>query len=93
MFKSTLIPENVPGLNPVRINEILYQKLSYRVKINDQMLRGINTYITRGLGPFVSVLDRILQFENLMKKNVDIKIYGKDLVLESGRDSKEELKF
>ena len=46
MFKSTLIPENVEGLTPVRINEVLYQRLSYRVKINDQRLRGINTYLT-----------------------------------------------
>ena len=63
MFKSTLIPENVEGLTPVRINEVLYQRLSYRVKINDQRLRGINTYLTRGLGPIVSALDDLLKFE------------------------------
>ena len=37
-FQDTLIPDNVDGLKPVRINEILYQKLPSRAKLNDQRL-------------------------------------------------------
>ena len=38
MFKEALVPENVEGLMPVRINEILYQRLPFRAKVNDQRL-------------------------------------------------------
>ena len=44
LFRDTLIPPNVEGLAPVHINEMLYQKLPFKAKLNDQRLRGINTY-------------------------------------------------
>ena len=53
LFRDCLLPENVEGLQPVRNNEILYQNLPFNAKLNDQKLRGINTYITRSLGPLV----------------------------------------
>ena len=93
MFTNTLIPDNVPGLNSVRINEVLYQKLSYRVKINDQRSRGINTYITRGLGPIFSSLDKILQFENSLRKDVEIKIEDDTLVVKNSKDNSEIVDF
>ena len=69
LFKQCLLPENVPGLKPVRINDLLYEKLSFNYKINDQKLRGINTFLARGLGPLISVWDRILKFESLLISN------------------------
>ena len=60
MFREALVPENVDGLLPVHINEILYQHLPFKARVNDQCLRGVNTYFTRGLAPLVSVLDEIV---------------------------------
>ena len=73
MFREIHIPENIEGLNRVRINEILYQRLSLKVRINDQRLRGINSYITRSLGPIVFILDWILQLKGslMSAKNIE----------------------
>ena len=57
------MPENVDGLKPVRINEILYQKLPMRAKINDQCFWGINSYFTHRVGPLISMLDQLVTFE------------------------------
>ena len=66
MFQNALIPDNIEGLLPVCINEILYQRLPFRAKLNDQRLCSINTYFTRGVGPLVSVLDLIVRFESVL---------------------------
>ena len=64
---SGLMPENVEGLKQVRMNELLYQKLPFKAKVNDQRIRGINSYFTRGVGPLIAVLDNLLDFEASMK--------------------------
>ena len=61
-----LMPENVEGLKTVRINELLYQKLPFKAWVNDQRIRGINTYFTWGVGPLVAVLDKLIDFEASM---------------------------
>ena len=58
-----LSPPNVEGLQPVKINEILYQKLPLKAKINDQRLRGMNSYLLAGIGPLISILDGLIDFE------------------------------
>ena len=76
LFKQCMLPCNVDGLKPVRINDLLYEKLNFHYKVNDQRLRGINTYIARGLGPLISVWDNILKWETALsgekEKNVVI---------------------
>ena len=72
LFQNTLLPANVPGLKPVRINEVLYQKLPFTAKINDQRLRGINTFLARGLGPLLSCLDKFISLESAcLQPNAD----------------------
>ena len=84
-FKNTLIPDNVEGLLPVRINEILYQRMSFRSKMNDQHLRGINSFVTRGLGPVAAVLDQVLKMEaNLAMSECTVEIDGGCLLI--GKD-------
>ena len=39
MFQRALLPENVKSLLPIKINEILYHRLPFRAKLNDQKLR------------------------------------------------------
>ena len=53
LFKEALLPENMDSLLPVNINEVLYQHLPFKAKINDQCLRGINTYFSNGIVPFL----------------------------------------
>ena len=66
MFKSALLPENVEGLQPVKINEVLYQRLPFRAKLNDQKLHGINTYFSRGIGLTLCVLDVLMKLECIL---------------------------
>ena len=67
-FKQCLLPCNVEGLLPVKINELVYKKLPHNYKINDRKLHGINTYFAHGLGPLVTVWNKILQFEAILRK-------------------------
>ena len=74
LFKQCMLPENVEGLKPVRINDLLYEKLSFHYKVNDQHLHGINTYFTRGLGPLISVWDQILKWETALSSDKQKKV-------------------
>ena len=65
LFKDCLLPENVQGLQPVRINQLLYNKLPFSFRVNDQRLCGMNTYICWGLGPIVGVWDSLLEIETM----------------------------
>ena len=66
LFKVCLLPENVQGLQPVCINQLLYDKLPFSFKVNDQRLRGMNTYICGGLGLIVGVWDALLEIETMI---------------------------
>ena len=79
MFKRCMLPENVEGLAPVRINQLLYDKLSFQYKLNDQKLRGINTYFARGLGPLIAVWDKILKWEAFLLNGVKDKKFEVDM--------------
>ena len=61
-----MIPSNVEGLQQVKINSIVYEKLKGHFKVNDQKLRGINNFIVRGLGPLTAMWDKILKLESSM---------------------------
>ena len=63
MFKKALIPINVEGLYPVRINEPVFRKLPLKAKIQDQHLRGLNTFLARGTGPVLSIFNDLCQME------------------------------
>ena len=64
---ASLMPENIEGLKSVKINELLYQKLPFKAKVNDQRIRVINSYFTRGTGPLIAILDNLIDFEVSMK--------------------------
>ena len=66
LFKEYMLPTNVPGLNPVQINDSLYEKLRFTYRLNDQKLRGINTFFAWVLGPLVLVWDQILKWESAL---------------------------
>ena len=70
LFKSAMTPENVEGLMPVRINDSLYRKLPLKARVNDQRLRGLNTFIAKGCGPLAAV------FHDLCNMEAEIKASG-----------------
>ena len=77
MFKQSLIPKNIAGLYPVRINELLFQKLPFKVRLNDQRLWGTNTFLARGAGPVASVFQDLCRIETLLKSDFNsFKISG-----------------
>ena len=84
LFKNTLYPSNVEGLEPVRINDMLYQSLPFTAKVADQRLRGINTYFTRGIGPLINVLDTLISLESFLTRDKppSIQIEGQRLVVD-----------
>ena len=71
LFHDCLIPDNVEGLQQVRINEVLYQTLPFKAKLTDQKLRGINNFVVRGVGPLISVLDTLISAEDALLKCKD----------------------
>ena len=76
MFKECMLPSNVEGLQPVRINAIVYNRLSSEMKQNDQKMRGLNTFLARGLGPIMNVWNNMLKWEASLSEqsNLDIKV-------------------
>ena len=74
LFKQCMLPCNVNGLKPVRINDLLYEKLTFHYKVNDQHLCDFNTYIARGLGPLISVWDNILKWETALSGEKEKKV-------------------
>ena len=63
MFRQALVPINVEGLYPMRINEPVFRKLPLKARIQDQRLRGLNTFLARGMGPVLSVFNDMCQME------------------------------
>ena len=62
-------PDNIEGLKPVKINEVLYQSILFSAKINDQHFRGINTFFTHAVGLLVHVLDKLISLEASTQKD------------------------
>ena len=90
MATACLLPENVEGLKTVRINELLYQKLPFRAKVNDQRLCSMNSYFIRGTGPLIALLDKLIDFEatvksqnltNIQCEDTELKVQGSSLNL------------
>ena len=71
MFQHALLPENVDSLLPVKINEILYHRLPFRAKLNDQKLRGINTYFSQGVAPLLCAMDSLVKMETKLSNIQD----------------------
>ena len=82
LFKEIIGPDNVRGLNPVRINDVIYQALPFKAKINDQCLRGINTYLARSLGPLTSILDRLISAEDCLLDSDSVQVTPEETVLD-----------
>ena len=83
-FKQCMLPSNVDGLKPVKINAIIYEKLKGDFKQNDQKLRGLNSFVTRGLGPLLNVWNQILKWETAITNQQNRKVSASMGVLHTG---------
>ena len=63
LFQNCLIPENVEALNPTRINDLLFPRLSFRAKEADKKLKAYNTFLSRALGPLITIWDMLIAIE------------------------------
>ena len=68
LFQQCLIPNNVEALNPIRINELLYPRLTFKSKEIDKKLKAYNTFVTRALGPLITLLDIHINVEAQAKQ-------------------------
>ena len=75
MFKEALVPVNVEGLHPVKINESLYRKLPLKARINDQRLRELNTFLAWGTGPLAAIFNELCNIETLLNCECKNKIH------------------
>ena len=82
LFKEIIGPDNVRGLDPVRINDVIYQALPFKAKISDQHLRGINTYLARSLGPLTSILDKLISAEDCLLDSESVQVTPEETVLD-----------
>ena len=69
LFQNCLVPENVEALNPTRINDLLFPRLSFRAKEADKKLKVYNTFLSRAIGPLVSIWDMFIAIEAQCQKN------------------------
>ena len=84
MFKECMLPSNVEGLKPIRINAIVYNRLSTEMKQNDQKLRSLNTFLARGLGPILSIWNNMLKWEAAISEQSNPDVKASMGVIESG---------
>ena len=52
-FRQALLPENITGLSPMHINDLVFRRLSSDMRYNDLTWRGINTFFLRSIEPLV----------------------------------------
>ena len=74
MFKQCMLPSNVEGLHPLKLNSIVYEKLKGSFRVNDQHLPGLNTFLAQGLGLLASVWDKILKWETAMCNKTKVNV-------------------
>ena len=62
-FDQCKIPENVVAFSPIRINDIIYQRLPFKTRETDRQSRNQSTYLTRAMGPLAFMWDTLIRAE------------------------------
>ena len=62
-FDQCKIPENVVAFSPIRINDIIYQRLPFKTRETDRQSRNQSTYLTRAMGPLAFIWDTLIRAE------------------------------
>ena len=69
-FQACKIPTNSVALGPIKINDIIYNRLPFRAKENDKKLRNSASYMKRAMGPLTFIWDTLIKAQayNIKKK-------------------------
>ena len=67
-FQDCKIPSNVSSLGPIKINDIIYNRLSPRAKEYDRKLRNTASYIKRAMGPLSYIWDSLIKAQTYNSK-------------------------
>ena len=68
-FELCKILVNIHSLGPVRINEMIYNRLSYKAKQHDRKLRNSASYLKRAMGPLSFLWDSLIKVQAYNIKN------------------------
>ena len=68
-FELCKIPQNIHSLGPVRINDIIYNRLAYKAKQNDRKMRNSASYLKRVMGPLSFLRDSLIKAQAYNIKN------------------------
>ena len=68
-FDQCKIPINVKSLGPIRINDIIYQRLPFKAKESDRQARNLASYYTRAMGPLTFIWDCFIKAQAWTIKN------------------------
>ena len=68
-FEQYKIPVNVKSLGPIRINDIIYQRIPFKAKELDRQSKNQSTYYTRAMGPLTFIWDCFIKCQAWAIKN------------------------
>ena len=68
-FEQCKIPVNVRSLGPIRINDIIYQRIPFKAKELDRQSKNQSAYYTRAMGPLTFIWDCFIKSQAWAIKN------------------------
>ena len=68
-FEQCKIPVNVKSLGPIRINDIIYQRIPFKAKELDRQSKNQSTYYTHAMGPLTFIWDCFIKCQAWAIKN------------------------
>ena len=68
-FEQCKIPVNVKSLGPIRINDIIYQRIPFKAKELDRQSKNQSAYYTRAMGPLTFIWDCFIKSQAWAIKN------------------------
>ena len=72
-FEKCKIPENVSALGPIKVNDNIFGRLSFKAKEYDKKLRIIASYLKRAMGPLTYIWDSLIKGHSYsIKRNLDL---------------------
>ena len=63
-FEECKIPKNIISLSPIRINDVIYQRLPARTKEMDRQAKNQASYFTQAMGPSAFIWDSFIKAES-----------------------------
>ena len=68
-FDQCKVPINIKSLGPIRINDIIYQRLPFKAKESDRQAQNLASYYVRAMGPLTYIWDCFIKAQAWAIKN------------------------